>query len=175
MIIEEILSRDASFRYQLLDRMKCDCHYCLNTSAHAKHLWAKNEYKQIEYMKAIWNSFPDDGKPEWLTMEEIEKMEAEMTPWLGDSPIEKIEAIKPYYAGKLFFMYEGKRMQPERVWFGCQIAGRTMGGEAYVHYDNAIRRVYIDYGNYAEQYTVQAFRNVVCDCKDGYLSGFRRE
>lgn len=29
-------------------------------------------------MKGIWNSFPEDGKPEWLTWEQIEAYEAEM-------------------------------------------------------------------------------------------------
>ena len=29
-------------------------------------------------MKGIWNSFPADGKPEWLTWEQIEAYEAEM-------------------------------------------------------------------------------------------------
>ena len=28
--------------------------------------------------KAIWNSFPKDGKPEWLTMRQIEKYERKM-------------------------------------------------------------------------------------------------
>ena len=29
-------------------------------------------------MKAIWNSFSEDEKPEWLTWEKIEKYEEEM-------------------------------------------------------------------------------------------------
>ena len=175
MLIEEVLQRDEQFRYMLLDRMKTDCHYYLQSSGHPKCLWANNEYKQIAYMKAIWNSFPEDGKPEWLTMQQIEQLEREMTPWLGDSPKEKIEAIEPHYAGDLVFYYEGKEMKPNRVWFGCQITGKTMGGEAYVHYDNALRRVYLKIGERFEPYLRQPFRNVACDCKDGYLYNFRRE
>ena len=33
---------------------------------------------QIGYMKALWNSFPEDGKPEWLTMEQILNYEKQM-------------------------------------------------------------------------------------------------
>lgn len=31
----------------------------------------KAEMDRIGYMKALWESFPEDGKPEWLTMEQI--------------------------------------------------------------------------------------------------------
>ena len=29
-------------------------------------------------MKALWNTFPEDGKPEWLTMEQILNYEKQM-------------------------------------------------------------------------------------------------
>lgn len=32
----------------------------------------------IEYMKALWWSFPESGKPEWLTLEEIKDYERRM-------------------------------------------------------------------------------------------------
>ena len=60
---------DDRFRYMLLDRMRADCDY---------HLWAGNVTDQIGYMKALWESFPVDGKPEWLTMEQILNYEQEM-------------------------------------------------------------------------------------------------
>ena len=43
-----------------------------------KYLWAGSVQLQIAYMKAIWNSFPKYGKPEWLTMRQIEKYERKM-------------------------------------------------------------------------------------------------
>jgi len=77
--LEWVLSHDEKFRYQLLSRMKYDCEYYLgNGNRHSKHLWAGNEKEQIEAMKAIWNSFPKEGKPEWLTWEQIEKYGADM-------------------------------------------------------------------------------------------------
>ena len=127
MKIEEILQRDERFRYMLLGRMKCDCDYYVESSGHSDCLWAHNEYKQIEYMKAIWESFPDNEKPEWLSMQSIENYERKMTPWLGDTPREELGNIEPFYAGVLFFMYDGKRIKPNKVWFSCQITGQTMG------------------------------------------------
>ena len=70
MELQEILKEDPKFRYQLLSRMQTDCDYFLeNGNGHYKHLWAGDPKDQIEYMKAIWNSFPEDQKPEWLSME----------------------------------------------------------------------------------------------------------
>ena len=79
---------DETFRYQMLDRMRSDCEYYLgNGNRYSKHLWAGNEHTHILYMKALWNSFPREGKPEWLSMEEIcdyEKKMTEKKPSLAD-------------------------------------------------------------------------------------------
>lgn len=67
------------FEYQLLDRLKMDCDYYLgNGNRYAKHLWAGNEKEQIEKMKELYNIFPEDQKPEWLTLEQIEEYEKQM-------------------------------------------------------------------------------------------------
>lgn len=78
--LEWILSHDETFRYQLLDRMRSDCVYYIwyERSCRGNHLWAGTVKDQISIMKGIWNSFPEDGKPEWLTLEQIETLEAEM-------------------------------------------------------------------------------------------------
>lgn len=39
---------------------------------------AGNVDDQIGYMKALWEGFPPDGKPEWLTMEQITDYEQQM-------------------------------------------------------------------------------------------------
>lgn len=60
------------FRYQLLDRMRQDCEYYLGNGNRSKNsLWAEDEASQIQTMMDIWNSFPDEDKPEWLTREQI--------------------------------------------------------------------------------------------------------
>lgn len=72
MNFSEILQKDDKFRYRLLSRMKSDCEYYLgNGGRHPKHLWADNEVEHIAYMKALWKSFGDNDKPEWLTFEQI--------------------------------------------------------------------------------------------------------
>ena len=77
---EWILSRDDKFRYMLLSRMKSDCLYYLGNGRKygGNHLWAGNEKDQIDTMRVIWHSFPADGKPEWLTLEQIDEFEAQM-------------------------------------------------------------------------------------------------
>jgi hypothetical protein len=67
------------FNYQLLDRLRSDCDYYLGYgNRYAKYLWAGNEAEQIEKMKELYNSFSDDKKPEWLTMDQILEYEKEM-------------------------------------------------------------------------------------------------
>lgn len=77
---EEYLKKkrwDSQFRYMLLDRMRLDCDCLLGNVAN--HLWAGNITDQIGYMKALWESFPADEKPEWLTMEQINEYEQKMS------------------------------------------------------------------------------------------------
>lgn len=70
---------EPEFRYQLLNRMLYDCIYFLGYGNFCcKFLWAGNAADQIGYMKALWESFPEDGKPEWLTMEQIIEYEQKM-------------------------------------------------------------------------------------------------
>lgn len=78
-LIEEKSAND-SFKYMMLDMMKQDCNYYLgNGNKLKKVLWANDEKEHIENMKALWNSFPENEKPEWLTIEQIEEYEKEMT------------------------------------------------------------------------------------------------
>lgn len=71
---------DERFHYMMLDRLRSDCEYYLgNGNRFAGHLWVSNDEKgHIELMKALWNSFPADGKPEWLTYEKILDYEKQM-------------------------------------------------------------------------------------------------
>lgn len=77
--MRELYSRGNRFLYRLLDRMRCDCEYYLgNGGRHPKHLWADTESEHIEIMESIWNHFAEKDKPEWLTLEQIEKYKKEM-------------------------------------------------------------------------------------------------
>lgn len=75
----DILKRDEIFRYRLLSRMKQDCDFFLgNGDRSVKCLWSGTVEKQIENMKALWNSFPDDRKPEGLSFAQILEYENQM-------------------------------------------------------------------------------------------------
>lgn len=80
MTIQDLLKnrdRNDSFLYSLLDRIRINCSYYLSFVHRDKSLlWAGDEHKQIEYMKAIYNYLEE--KPEWLTMEDILNYEKEM-------------------------------------------------------------------------------------------------
>ena len=69
---------EPKFRYMLLDRLRQDCDYYLRIGGSANCLWAESEKKQIQTMIDIRNSFSDDDKPEWLTMEQIKEFSQKM-------------------------------------------------------------------------------------------------
>lgn len=78
-LIEERTETDCQ-KYMLLSRMQMDCRYYLGFGNRCKkHLWSGDEAEQIENMKALYNSFSDENKPQWITMKEIEAFERQMT------------------------------------------------------------------------------------------------
>lgn len=75
----DILNRDDLFRYQMLGRLQGDCNYYLGYgNRNPRVLWAQDAKSQIDLMKALWDTFTLNGKPEWLTKEDIKKLEKEM-------------------------------------------------------------------------------------------------
>ena len=66
--------------YQLLSRLKADCDYFLGAGGRAeKHLWAGNVREQIAKMRELYDALPE--KPEWLTMEDIDRYAQRMEPF----------------------------------------------------------------------------------------------
>lgn len=79
IIDDSILKHSDEFKYQLLSRMQTDCKYFLGAGNRAeKFLWAENVPEQIAYMRAIYNSFPDNKKPEWISLADIDEYEKKM-------------------------------------------------------------------------------------------------
>lgn len=80
--IENIIKQNpgnVAFKYMLLDRMKSDCKYYLGSGNRLnKYLWAGSVSEHIACMRALWNSFTEEGKPEWLTLEQIADFENAM-------------------------------------------------------------------------------------------------
>jgi Large polyvalent protein-associated domain 11 len=67
-----------NFEYQLLGRLQQDCEYYLGAGArNAKHLWALDVSLQIQKMKELHEKL--SIKPEWLSMEEINRYEQKMS------------------------------------------------------------------------------------------------
>lgn len=71
-------NKDYSFDYQLLDRLRSDCRYYLDGHRNPDLLWAGSVEEQIKEMRILYNSFPSDKKPQWITDEDINHFEAEM-------------------------------------------------------------------------------------------------
>ena len=72
-------SADANrFQYMMLGRLQTDCDYFLgngNRSENNLHFPTVEEH--IQGMKDIWTEL--ENKPEWLSMEDIENYERQMT------------------------------------------------------------------------------------------------
>lgn len=82
------------YNYMLLDRLKQDCEYFLgNGNGNVDTLWAKDIDEQIAKMKELYNSFADEEKPEWITMEDINNYEKKMKA-LKDSKEKKTEVTE---------------------------------------------------------------------------------
>jgi hypothetical protein len=66
------------FQYMMLGRLQTDCDYFLgNGQRSVNNLWGETVEEHIAEMKKIWNEL--EVKPEWLTMEQIEDYERQMT------------------------------------------------------------------------------------------------
>ena len=80
------------YNYMLLDRLKQDCEYFLgNGNGNVDTLWAKDIDEQIAKMKELYNSFADDEKPEWLTIEDINNYEKKMKEYSKEKKTEVTE------------------------------------------------------------------------------------
>lgn len=77
----QLLKSSPKDRYFFLSRFVMDCNYYLgNGRRFPGHLWAGEERQHIENMKALWNSFSEDEKPEWLSWEDILNYEKNIVP-----------------------------------------------------------------------------------------------
>ena len=77
---------EPEFLYQILSRLEWDCRYFLGKGNGAeKYLWASTVDNQISAMKEIYNKLKE--KPEWLSLEQINNYEKEMTAKLSKQRI----------------------------------------------------------------------------------------
>ncbi|HEL0789914.1 TPA: hypothetical protein TU158_001844 [Streptococcus equi subsp. zooepidemicus] len=86
MTVSPDSSPDPNYRYQLLSRLQLDCEYYLGAcvknqvdmAAAQKHLWAGTIEGQIDKMRELYKSFPENEKPEWLSLSDINQYEKKM-------------------------------------------------------------------------------------------------
>lgn len=69
------------YEYMMLDRLKSDCNYVLGAGGPGavRQMWAGAVGEQIAEMRRLWDKLPEDAKPEWLTMEQINEYEQRLT------------------------------------------------------------------------------------------------
>lgn len=68
------------FNYMMLSRLKMDCEYFLRDGDRSEdRLWSHSVKDQIANMRTLWEGFKPSMKPEWLTAEDIDRFEEEMT------------------------------------------------------------------------------------------------
>lgn len=78
-VATDLVGSDAEFRYRLLSRCIQDCKYFLGYgSRFSKYLWGCCVENHIQAMHILWDSFSDDEKPEWTSLEEIERFSKKM-------------------------------------------------------------------------------------------------
>lgn len=75
---EDVSRWGPEFGYKLLGRLKADCDYFLgNGRGREEDLWAGSVERQIAKMRSLMGSLPE--APEWLTAEEVDGYEREMS------------------------------------------------------------------------------------------------
>lgn len=63
----------------MLGRLQSDCEYYLGYGRRSLSILSgKDPRHHINRMKELWQEFPEDEKPEWLTWEQILEYEKEM-------------------------------------------------------------------------------------------------
>lgn len=68
------------FEYLMLSRLQSDCEYYLGYGNRSLRILCDNSVERhIARMKELWNCFPKNEKPEWLTWEQILEYEKAMS------------------------------------------------------------------------------------------------
>lgn len=71
-------SPPAEFNYMLLSRLQLDCNALLAGSIKSNKIWGMTIPAHIAKMKELLDNFPNDKKPEWISLNDIEDFEISM-------------------------------------------------------------------------------------------------
>lgn len=74
------LNESSEHQYMMLSRLKSDCEYYVGRYGHGleRTLYTQDVESHIQLMKDRWNALPEDGKPMWLSMQDILDYESVM-------------------------------------------------------------------------------------------------
>lgn len=150
--VTELTNKPNDFKYAMLSRMISDCRYFLGNGNRAeKHLWAGNVEDQITLMKALYNSFKDNEKPEWTSMDEIEGLEKEMkNNNLNESAVDTSQEFFGHSLEDDIDEYEGPvsfdRFLQRAIDFGVEDeAFEKYGNRSRTSVNKLVREYYKDY------------------------------
>lgn len=106
-----------------------------------------------------------------------EKLGYEYRSFMPDTSLAVIATLKPRKLDGLWFEYNGEKLTPSNLYFGCDtrlirsdVDGKC--GKCFTLYDNALRPVYLSNG---ERFVWYPLANVNCRYKNGRLYGFYRQ
>lgn len=83
-------NRSLKFKYMMLSRLVNECKAFVGYKSikeeaefdcryhNLRNCWGLTIESQIEYVKNLWESIPEDLKPEWTSWEEINELESLM-------------------------------------------------------------------------------------------------
>lgn len=90
-IFKEERENPRKFDYMMLDRLRTDCEYFLgNGNGYLGNLYYKDVDKHIEEMKKIYESFSNEEKPEWISLEDIDNYKQKMNEMIEKGEEEEI-------------------------------------------------------------------------------------
>ena len=151
-IIDDYTHTDDSFKYQMLGRLQMDCDYFLGYgNRYEGNLWAGNVPDQIKLMRALYDSFEDDKKPEWLTKEDIDNYEKEMKDNnLNEDAVDTSEEFFGHSLEDDIDEYEGPvpfdRFLQRAIDFGVEDeAFEKYGNRSRTNVNKLVREYYKDY------------------------------
>ena len=89
-ILKKERENPGKYDYMMLDRLRTDCEYFLgNGNGYLGHLYYKDIDKHIEEMKKIYESFSNEEKPEWMSLEDIDNYKQKMNEKLKETNFKK--------------------------------------------------------------------------------------
>lgn len=125
--VNEVNEKDYTFDYSFLSRLKSDCKYVIDhqISNPRWSLWGITVEKHIEEMRKVYNSFPDDKKPQWITMNDIDNFEKEMLSLVNGDKV-KVEKVEKQIHEEILEPVQNKSLEQPQEQSSDDIIGKSL-------------------------------------------------